>query len=126
MNLFRSRNLGAAASKESGNPNEVVAKLDTALTAVFSEDGKRTVLYYMTNKYGLTLEQASLDPTRLERAFTGMLGEIGWMVVTRAILEQFWDRRIGMEEANTLQRVSLREAFSFSRIFSTGSFVSPR
>ncbi len=126
MNLFRSRNLGAAASNESGNPDEVIAKLDTALTAVFSEDGKRTVLYYMTNKYGLTLEQASLDPAKLERAFTGMLGEIGWAVVKRAILEQFWDRRIGMEEANTLQRVSLREAFSLSRVFSMGSFVSPR
>ncbi len=124
--MLRNLNLGKAGPGQNKSRDEVVAKLDLALTTVFSEDGKRTVLYYMTNKYGTTLEQASLDPSKLERAFTSMLGEIGWMVVKRAILEQFWDRKIGMEEAGTVQGVSLREAFGFVHTFGMSALLSPK
>ncbi len=114
MNLFK-RSTGGADSLQRGDPNEVVSRLDSALTAIFNEDGKRTVLYYMTNKYGLTLEQASLDPSKLERAMTNLLGEIGWMVVKQAIMEQFWDRKIGISEVDVVKGASLREVFGFVR-----------
>ncbi len=79
----------------------------------------------MTSKYGLSLEQASLDPSKLERALTNLLGEIGWMVVKQAILEQFWERKIGVEEASMVKRVSLREAFGLTQGFGLGLFYKP-
>jgi len=95
--------------------SEVVTKLDSALTAIFNEDGKRTVLYHMSNRYGLSLEQASMDPSKLEKALTSLLGEIGWIVVKRAILEQFWDRKIPVEEVTIVEKASLQQAFGFVR-----------
>ena len=100
--------------------DDVVSKLDNALTSIFSEDGKRTVLYYMTNKFELTLEQATRDPAKLEKALTGMLGEVGWMVVKKAILEECWQKKIGINEAMVVERASLREAFGLFRGFSLG------
>lgn len=110
MNLFQGRN----GAQQNGDPEYVVSTLDSALTAIFSEDGKRTVLYYMSNKYGLTLEKASMDPKSLENALTGLLGEVGWMVVKKTILEHFWERKIGLQETDVVQRASLREAFGFA------------
>ena len=103
-----------------------MCKLDAALTAIFSEDGKRTVLYHLTNKYGVTLEQASADPARLEKALTGMLGEIGWIVVKRAILEVFWDKKIDINETTLVERASLGDAFGFVRGLGISQFVGPR
>ena len=40
-------------------------KLDSAFTSVFSEDGKKTVLFYLTEKDILTPEKASKDPRKL-------------------------------------------------------------
>jgi hypothetical protein len=97
---------------------QIRGKLDNALTSIFTEDGKKTVLYYMTEKYSLTLEQASHDPARLEQALTSMLGEIGWMVVKKRILEQFY----GKTERGImvpLEAASLRDAFG-----SVGSLLS--
>ena len=102
---------------QEGNPGEIALTLDSALTAIFNEDGKRTVLFYMTSKYGVTLEEASADPRRLEKALTGLLGEVGWMVVKKAILEQFWDRRIQPNETQTVERASLRDAFGLVKGF---------
>lgn len=124
MDLF-GRSSRRAGSLQSGDPDEVVCKLDTALTAIFSEDGKRTVIYYMKNRFELTLEQAGADPARLESALTGLLGEVGWMVVKRAILEEFWEKKIGMEEVNVVKSASLREAFGFVRGLGPGSFLRP-
>lgn len=101
---------------------EIISRLDTALTSIFSDDGKRTVLYYMSNKYGLTLEEASVDPAKLERALTGLLGEVGWMVVKRAILEHFWERKIPRQEMQVVASASLREAFGFMKGFKPGLF----
>ena len=125
MGLFGSRDT-RAGSLQSGDPDEVVSRLDTALTAIFSEDGKRTVIYYMKNRFELTLEQASTDPTRLESALTGLLGEVGWMVVKRAILEEFWEKKIGREEVNLVKSASLSEAFGFVRGFGLGAFLAPK
>ncbi len=111
VNWFQSRGSGIPSATQKGDPSEVVSKLDTALTAIFSEDGKRTVIYYLTNRYGLTLEQASADPSKLEKALTGMLGEVGWMVVKRAILEEFWERKIELSDTHLVERASLREVF---------------
>lgn len=108
---------------QSGNPEVVVSKLDAALTAIFSEDGKRTVLYYMTSKFGLTLEEASTDPSKLERALTDLLGEIGWMVVKRAILEVFWDKRIPLNDTVVVERASLLEVFGFARGLALGRIL---
>jgi hypothetical protein len=104
----------------------VVSRLDGALTEVFSEKGKQTVLYYMNSKYGLSLEQATKDPARLEKSMTEMLGQVGWMVVKRAILEEFWERRIEINETQLVERASLLDAFKFGRFFNVGAFVGPR
>ncbi len=120
MNLFRNSGSNHYGALQDGDPEQVVSRLDSALTAIFSEDGKRTVLYYMTSRYGLTLEQASADPARLEKALTGLLGEVGWMVVKRAILERFWERKIAVNEVEVVERASLREAFGFVRGFKLG------
>lgn len=114
MNLFRGPS-GQSGSLQRQDISEVVTKLDSALTAIFNEDGKRTVLYHMSNRYGLSLEQASMDPSKLEKALTSLLGEIGWIVVKRAILEQFWDRKIPVEEVTIVEKASLQQAFGFVR-----------
>jgi len=114
--------------KDSGQPGEanvtdqaeIVAKLDSALTSIFSDDGKRTVLYYMSENYGLTLKQACVDPGKLENALTGLLGEVGWMVVKRAILEHLWDRKIPRQEVHVVESASLRYAFGFMKGFRAG------
>ena len=115
MNPFQGLPAGLSGSRQKSDPADVVAKLDSALTAVFNEDGKRTVLYYLANKYSLSLEQASVDPSKLEKALSHLLGEIGWMVVKRAILEQFWDRKIPVDEVKSVERASLQQAFGFVR-----------
>lgn len=107
------------------NSEEIVERLDKALTAIFSEDGKRTVTYYLTNKYGVTLESASRDPSKLERALTELLGEVGWTVVKKAILEEFWSKKIGMDEMVIVEKASLREAFGFVRGLGPGTLLRP-
>jgi len=107
------------------NTDEVVERLDKALTAIFSEDGKRTVTYYLTNKYGVTLESASRDPSKLERALTELLGEVGWTVVKKAILEEFWSKKIGIDETLVVERASLREAFGLIRGLGPGTLLRP-
>ena len=119
---IREPNRGTSANV---NTAEVVEKLDKALTAIFSEDGKRTVTYYLTNKYGVTLESASRDPSKLERALTELLGEVGWTVVKKAILEEFWSKKIGMDETVIVERASLREAFGFVRGLGPGALLRP-
>lgn len=126
VNLFGPDGQRHSGSMQRGDPDEVVSKLDTALTAIFSEDGKRTVIYYMNNRFGLSLEQAGADPGKLESALTGLLGEIGWMVVKRAILEEFWEKKIGIDETNLVKSASLREAFGFVRGFGLGTFIGPK
>lgn len=113
MDLFGRHGPRPLGATQQGDLGAVVLKLDAALTSIFSEDGKRTVIYYMTNTFGLSLEQASADPVLLERALTGMLGDIGWMVVKRAILEEFWERRVGINETQAVKSASLREVFGF-------------
>ncbi len=95
--------------------SEVVARLDSALTSIFSEDGKQTVLYYMRERYGLTLDQAFADPVKLEKALTGLLGDIGWMVIKRRILEHFWEKKIEMSDMQVVKSASLRDAFGLVR-----------
>ena len=125
MNLFRGRDAKQECPVD-GSQGEIIRRLDAALTIIFSEDGKRTVLYYMTNKFGLTLEQASLEPSKLERALTDLLGEIGWMVVKRAILEEFWNKKVSIDETVLVERASLRDAFGLVGSVGLGSFLSPR
>lgn len=125
MNLFGGDKAEERNPGHSEGPDEVASRLDTALTTIFNEDGKRTVLYYMTNKFNLSLQQASADPTKLERALTNLLGEVGWMVVKRAILEEFLDRKIAVHETDLVQRASLREAFGFVRGLSLASLFKP-
>ena len=125
VNLFRAHGRSSSGSVQEGNPEEVVSRLDAALTSIFSEDGKKTVMYYVTNRFGLTLEQATVDPSRLERALTEMLGEIGWMVVKKAILEEFWGRKINLNETSVVERASLRDAFGFVHNLAQGPFFVP-
>jgi len=98
---------------------QIREKLDSALTSVFSEDGKKAVLFYLTDKYSLTLEKASKDPRKLEESLTNLLGEIGWTVVKRRILQEFYgpDLKIGSVTAET---ASLSDAFGFVRSLRSG------
>jgi len=122
--LFGMHDSKDSASATPRSTEEVLSKLDKALTAIFNEDGKRTVIYYLTNKFELTLEQATRDPSRLESSLTSMLGEVGWMVVKKAILEEFWDKKIGMEETMVVQKASLLETFRFVSNLGVGSFLA--
>ena len=123
LNLFGFR--GKLGTYGNGNTAEIVEKLERALTVIFSEDGKRTVTYYLTNKYGVTMESASRDPSKLERALTELLGEVGWMVVKKAILEEFWSKKIGIDETVVVERASLHEAFGFIRGLRPGTLLRP-
>jgi hypothetical protein len=111
---------------EAAEQSEIIAKLDTALTSIFTEDGKKTVLFYLSLKYSLTLEQASVDPAKLERALTGLLGEVGWIVVKRAILEHFWERKIPRQEIRVVETASLGEAFGFIKGLGLRAFLTTR
>ena len=95
---------------------QIRERLDSALTSVFSENGKNAVLFYLTEKYSLTLEKASEDPEKLEKSLTNLLGEIGWTVVKRRILQEFYgpSPEIGSMSVET---VSLSDAFGFVRLF---------
>ena len=123
LNLFGFR--GKLGTSGNGNTAEIVEKLERALTVIFSEDGKRTVTYYLTNKYGVTMESASRDPSKLERALTELLGEVGWMVVKKAILEEFWSKKIGIDETVVVERASLHEAFGFIRGLGPNTLLRP-
>ena len=125
MNLFRPRDKTGSESVQKGNPTEVAMKLESALTAIFSEDGKRTVMYYVANRFGMTLEQATVNPAKFEKALTEMLGELGWMVVKKAILEEFWDKRIDVSDTNVVKMASLHEVFGFVRSVGPGSLLRP-
>ena len=94
---------------------QIREKLESALTSVFSEDGKKAVLFYLTEKYSLPLEKASKDPRKLEESLTNLLGEIGWTVVKRRILQEFYgpDLEIGSVKVET---ASLSDAFGFVRM----------
>lgn len=79
----------------------------------------------MTNRFNLSLQQASADPSKLEKALTNLLGEVGWMVVKRAILEEFLDRKIAVNDTELVQRTSLRDAFGFVRGLGLPSLFKP-
>jgi len=89
-------------------------RLNTALNSVFSEDGKRAVLFYLTEKYSVTLETASKDPVKLEAALSNLLGEIGWTLVKRRIIRELYGPTF---EANriSVETTSLSDAFGFIR-----------
>jgi hypothetical protein len=123
MRIFGSRDPTMDAAMGESSIQLINERLDSALTSIFNEDGKRTVLYYMSSEYGLTLEQASRDPGKFEKAMTSLLGEVGWMVVKRAILEEFWERKIPVNEVHMVERASLREAFGFARGLGRLAFV---
>ena len=89
---------------------QIKERIDSALSSIFNEDGKRAVLYYMTEKYRLTLEQASRDPRRLENALTNLLGEIGWIVVKRRILERVYGQ-LERGDFMTVKSISLNAVF---------------
>jgi len=93
---------------------QIREKLDSALTSVFSEDGKQAVLFYLTEKYSLTLERASKDPGKLERSLTNFLGEIGWTVVKRRILQEIHGPALEIGGAS-METASLSDAFGFAQ-----------
>jgi hypothetical protein len=97
---------------------QIETKIDSALTSVFTEEGKKAVLFYMTEKYRLTLKQASADPHKLEDALTNLLGEVGWIVVKRKILEQFNDLPVGRTFPE-IEGASLSDVFGVIRSFVT-------
>lgn len=95
---------------------QIKERLDSVLTSVFSENGKRAVLYYLIEKYSVTLERASRDPGKLEESLTNLLGEVGWTVVKRRILQEFYGP--GPEIGNpSVEAASLSDAFGFVRLF---------
>jgi hypothetical protein len=103
----------------------IMDSLDSALTSVFSENGKRTVLYYLTEKYSVTLERASRDPKKLEESLTNLLGEGGWTVVKRRILQEIYGPSFEVGSVST-ETPSLGDAFDLVRFLRTvmGQFRS--
>jgi hypothetical protein len=95
---------------------QIRERLDSALTSVFSEDGKKTVLFYLTEKYSLTLEKASKNPGKLEESLTNLLGEIGWTVVKRRILQEIYGPSLEIGSIS-VETASLSDAFGFVRLF---------
>lgn len=95
---------------------QIREKLDSALTSVFSENGKKTVLFYLTEKYSLTLEKASKNPGKLEESLTNLLGEIGWAAVKRRILQEIYGPSLEITSIS-VESASLSDAFGFVRLF---------
>ncbi len=93
---------------------QIKEKLETALSSVFSEDGKKTVLFYLTEEYSLTLDRASKDPEKLEESLTNLLGEIGWTVVKRRILREIYGPSLEVDSVSA-GTASLSDAFGFVR-----------
>ena len=81
------------SADESADSSRMKQDIDSVLTTVFSEDGKKAILFHMTERYGLTLEEASVHPRRLADAMRSLLGERGWGVVNLRILEQLRGNR---------------------------------
>jgi hypothetical protein len=106
----------AASSSQGVAYEQVRERLDSALTSIFSEGGKKAVLFYLTEKYGLTLELASENPEKLEESLTNLLGEIGWIVVKRRILQEFYGPGPEISSASG-ETASLSDAFGFMRLF---------
>ena len=113
MKVFPSRKKDSSSSV--AKYDSIVSKLDSALDSVFTKDGKKTVLYFLNEKYSLSLEGATTNPERLEAALTNLLGEIGWKVVQSRILEEF---SLGQPSASQVPsaRVSLGEVFGAFRL----------
>jgi hypothetical protein len=106
----------AASSNQDIAYEQIRERLDSALTSIFSEGGKKAVLFYLTEKYGLTLKLASENPEKLEESLTNLLGEIGWTVVKRRILQEFYGPGPEIGSAS-VETASLSDAFGFMRLF---------
>ncbi len=115
MRIFAHRELPTSSGQGIAY-EQIREKLDSALTSVFSEDGKKTVLFYLTEKYSLTLERASKDPGKLEKSLTNLLGEIGWTVVKRRILQEIYGSSFEIGSVS-VKTASLSDAFGFVRLF---------
>ncbi|MGD0396449.1 MAG: hypothetical protein ABSB26_06025 [Nitrososphaerales archaeon] len=115
MRIFARREL-PASSGQGMDCGHIREKLDSALTSVFSENGKKAVLFHLTEKYSLTLEGANKDPGKLERSLTNLLGETGWTVVKRRIIQEIYGP--GLEIGSvSVETASLSDAFGFARSF---------
>ena len=110
MNFFSRR-----GSAEEIRHDRIAARIDTALETIFTKDGKRAVLYFLSKRYSLTLEEAGADPARLEAALTSLLGEIGWTVVRKRILEEFSTSQ-PMAASVSYETRSLGEVFGAFRL----------
>ena len=115
MRIFAHRELPTSSSQGIAY-EQIREKLDSALTSIFSENGKKTVLFYLTEKYSLTLERASKDPGKLEKSLTNLLGEIGWIVVKRRILQEIYGSNLEIGGVS-VETASLSDAFGFVRSF---------
>ena len=104
--------------------DQIANKLDAALESIFTQEGKRTVLFFLAQNYSLTLEDASADPARLEAALTNLLGEIGWQVVRKKILEQFQMNSMGVVSL-AREQVHLSDVFGAFRFLPKPAFMGP-
>jgi len=114
VRIFANREL-PTGSGQGLTHEQIKEKLDTALSSVFSEDGKKTVLFYLTEDYSLTLDRASKDPGKLEESLTNLLGEIGWTVVKCRILREIYGPSLEVDSVSA-GTASLSDAFGFVRL----------
>jgi hypothetical protein len=103
-------------SGQSVSYEQIRERLDSAFTSIFSENGKKTVVFYLTEKYSLTLEKASRNPERLEESLTNLLGEVGWAAVKRRILREIYGPDLEIRSISP-ETTSLSDAFGFVRLF---------
>ena len=113
MGIFGSRS-NPTAARQGVAYDQIRDKLDSAFTSIFSEEGKKTVLYYLTEKYSMTLERASRDPEQLEKSLTSLLGEVGWLAVKRRILQEIYGSSVEVGKFS-VEASSLTDAFGFVR-----------
>ena len=62
--------------------------MDETLTEIFSCSGKKTVLFYLKNRFGVTPEDIVHRPRLLHQGLEGLLGDLGSSIVHDHIMRR--------------------------------------
>lgn len=72
---MKSDNRGAAYGRA------LIRVLEDSLSEIFTDSGKKTVLFYLKHKYGVTPEDVVDNPTKFKEAMVELLGDMGSSIV---------------------------------------------
>jgi hypothetical protein len=62
---------------------------DDSLSEIFTEDGKKAVLFYLKANYNVSLKDIVSRPTELAKALEDLLGVLGSNIVRDRIMRRF-------------------------------------